>query len=207
MKLITAIIKPFKLDDVKDALKDAGVQGMTVTEVQGFGRQRATPRCTAAPSTRSTSCRRCKLEVLVDDGDVDRVVDVIVERGAAPARSATARCGSPTSDRRACASAPASSTPTPSDSSKAETVRARATRLPRCGPTVVHAVPDTHREGTTMIKGLFFAVVIFLVGTFPATWLLMLFLGNVHANVSYWGALPLGALVSVALGALTANYE
>jgi len=58
-----------------------------------------------------------------------------------------------------------------------------------------------------MIKGLLFAVVIFLVGTFPATWLLMLFLGNVHANVSYWGALPLGALVSVALGALTANYE
>ena len=51
-----------------------------------------------------------------------------------------------------------------------------------------------------MIKGLFFAVVIFLVGTFPATWLLMLFLGNVHANVSYWGALPLGALVSVLLG-------
>ena len=51
-----------------------------------------------------------------------------------------------------------------------------------------------------MIKGLFFAVVIFLVGTFPATWLLMLFLGNVRANVSYWGALPLGALVSVLLG-------
>ena len=43
-----------------------------------------------------------------------------------------------------------------------------------------------------MIKGLFFAAVIFFVGTFPATWLLMLFLGNVHANVSYWGALPLG---------------
>ena len=58
-----------------------------------------------------------------------------------------------------------------------------------------------------MVKGLFFAVVIFLVGTFPATWLLMLFLGNVHSNVSYWGALPLGMLVSVALGALTANYE
>jgi len=58
-----------------------------------------------------------------------------------------------------------------------------------------------------MIKGLFFALVIFLVGTFPATWLLMLFLGNVHANVSYWGALPLGVLISVALGALTANYE
>lgn len=62
-------------------------------------------------------------------------------------------------------------------------------------------------RGTMMIKGLFFAVVIFLVGTFPATWLLMLFLGNVHANVSYWGALPLGALVSVALGALTAQFD
>jgi hypothetical protein len=58
-----------------------------------------------------------------------------------------------------------------------------------------------------MVKGLLFALVIFLVGTFPATWLLMLFLGNVDVNVSYWGALPLGVLVSVALGALTANYE
>jgi hypothetical protein len=58
-----------------------------------------------------------------------------------------------------------------------------------------------------MIKGLFFAAVIFLVGTFPATWLLMLFLGNVHANVSYWGAFPLGALVSVVLGGLTAQFE
>ena len=58
-----------------------------------------------------------------------------------------------------------------------------------------------------MLKGLFFAAVIFLVGTFPATWLLMLFLGNVHANVSYWRALPLGALVSVALGGLTAQFD
>jgi hypothetical protein len=58
-----------------------------------------------------------------------------------------------------------------------------------------------------VVKGLFFALIIFLVGTFPATWLLMLFLGNVHTNVSYWGALPLGVLVSVVLGALTANYE
>jgi len=58
-----------------------------------------------------------------------------------------------------------------------------------------------------MIKGFFFAVVIFLVATFPATWMLMLFLGNVHANVSYWGALPLGVLVSVILGGLTAQFE
>ena len=58
-----------------------------------------------------------------------------------------------------------------------------------------------------MIKGLIVAVLLFLVATFPATWLLMLFLGNVHANVSYWGALPLGILVSVILGGLTARYE
>ena len=56
-----------------------------------------------------------------------------------------------------------------------------------------------------MIKGLFFAAVIFFVGTFPATWLLMLFLGNVHANVSYWGALPLGILVSALLGSAGAS--
>ena len=58
-----------------------------------------------------------------------------------------------------------------------------------------------------MIKGLLFAIVIFLIGTFPATWMLMLFLGNVHANVSYWGALPLGVLVSVLLGAVTARFD
>jgi hypothetical protein len=49
--------------------------------------------------------------------------------------------------------------------------------------------------------------VVFLIGTFPATWLLMLFLGNVHENVSYWGALPLGVLVSVLLGGVTAQFD
>jgi hypothetical protein len=58
-----------------------------------------------------------------------------------------------------------------------------------------------------MIKGLFFAIIIFLVATFPATWMLMLFLGNIHANVSYWGALPLGVLVSVLLGGVTAKFD
>jgi hypothetical protein len=58
-----------------------------------------------------------------------------------------------------------------------------------------------------MIKGFFVAVIVFLIGTFPATWLLMLFLGNVGENVSYWGTLPLGVIVSVMLGALTARYE
>ena len=58
-----------------------------------------------------------------------------------------------------------------------------------------------------MIKGLLIAVVIFLVATFPATWLLMLVLGNVGVHVSYWGALPLGIIVSVILGGVTARYE
>jgi len=58
-----------------------------------------------------------------------------------------------------------------------------------------------------VIKGLLIAVGIFLVATFPATWLLMLFLGNVDVHVSYWGALPLGIIVSVILGGVTARYE
>jgi hypothetical protein len=54
-----------------------------------------------------------------------------------------------------------------------------------------------------MIKGLIVAVLLFLVATFPATWLLMLFLGNVGVHVSYWGSLPLGILVSVLLAGAT----
>ncbi|MFT3851789.1 MAG: hypothetical protein QM733_03475 [Ilumatobacteraceae bacterium] len=56
-----------------------------------------------------------------------------------------------------------------------------------------------------MIKVIITFVVVFLIATFPATWLLMLFLGNVGTNVSYWGALPLGVLVSVLLGGVTAD--
>ena len=55
-----------------------------------------------------------------------------------------------------------------------------------------------------MIRALIVFVLIFLVATFPATWLLMLFLGNHGANVSYWGALPLGILVSALLGGISA---
>ncbi len=56
-----------------------------------------------------------------------------------------------------------------------------------------------------MIRTLIAFTAVFLLATFPATWLLMLFLGNVGANVSYWGALPLGILVSTLLGGVTAN--
>ena len=55
-----------------------------------------------------------------------------------------------------------------------------------------------------MIRMLIAFVVVFFFATFPATWLLMLFLGNLGANVSYWGALPLGILVSVLLGGVSA---
>ena len=55
-----------------------------------------------------------------------------------------------------------------------------------------------------MIRALIVFVLIFLVATFPATWLLMLFLGNLGAHVSYWGALPLGILVSALLGGISA---
>ena len=55
-----------------------------------------------------------------------------------------------------------------------------------------------------MIRALLAFIVIFLVATFPATWLLMLFLGNVGPNVSYWGALPLGILASALLGGISA---
>jgi hypothetical protein len=54
-----------------------------------------------------------------------------------------------------------------------------------------------------MIRTLIVFVVVFLLATFPATWLLMLFLGNLGTNVSYWGALPLGILVSVLLGGVS----
>jgi hypothetical protein len=55
-----------------------------------------------------------------------------------------------------------------------------------------------------MIKSLIFGIIFFLIATFPATWLLMLFLGNIGVNTSYWGTLPLGILVSVLLAGATA---
>lgn len=58
MKKIEAIIKPFKLDEVKDALHEVGLQGITVTEARGLGARRATPNCIAEPSTWSIFCPR-----------------------------------------------------------------------------------------------------------------------------------------------------
>ena len=60
MKKIEAIIKPFKLEEVKDALAEIGIEGMTVTEVKGFGRQKGHTESTVAVNTRSISCRRSR---------------------------------------------------------------------------------------------------------------------------------------------------
>ena len=78
MKLVTAIVKPFKVDDVKAALQGLGVQGMTVSEAQGFGRQRGHTEVYRGAEYTVDFVPKIRVEVLVDDGDVERVVDGIV---------------------------------------------------------------------------------------------------------------------------------
>jgi nitrogen regulatory protein P-II 1 len=77
VKLITAIVKPFKLDDVKTALKDAGVTGMTVTEVQGFGRQSGHTEVYRGAEYTIDFVPKVRVEVLVDVTDAERVADTI----------------------------------------------------------------------------------------------------------------------------------
>jgi nitrogen regulatory protein P-II 1 len=77
VKLITAIIKPFKLDDVKDALKSAGVQGMTVTEVRGFGRQGGHSETYRGSEYTIDFVPKVRIEIVADDAAVDSVVDTI----------------------------------------------------------------------------------------------------------------------------------
>ena len=78
MKLIVAVLKPFKLDDVKETLKNLGVQGMTLTEAQGFGRQRGHTEVYRGAEYEVDFVPKIRIEVLVDDGQVDEVVDAIV---------------------------------------------------------------------------------------------------------------------------------
>ena len=81
LKLVTAIVKPFKLDDVKDALKAAGVQGMTVTEVQGFGRQGGHTEVYRGAEYQVDFQPKIRVEVLCDAASADRVADAIVDAG------------------------------------------------------------------------------------------------------------------------------
>ncbi|HVL81537.1 MAG TPA: P-II family nitrogen regulator [Actinomycetota bacterium] len=78
MKLVTAVVKPFKLDDVKDALKGVGVQGMTVTEIRGFGRQRGHTEVYRGAEYQVDFVPKVKVEVLVSDDLVDRVVETVL---------------------------------------------------------------------------------------------------------------------------------
>jgi len=77
MKLVTAVIKPFKLDDVKNALKGIGVVGMTVTEVRGFGRQGGHTETYRGTEYQVDFLPKVKVEAIVDDADAQDVVDAI----------------------------------------------------------------------------------------------------------------------------------
>ena len=79
MKLVTAVVKPFKVDEVKEALRGMGVQGMTVSEVRGFGRQRGHTEVYRGTEYTVDFVPKIRVEVVTDDADVDRVVEAIVE--------------------------------------------------------------------------------------------------------------------------------
>jgi nitrogen regulatory protein P-II 1 len=79
MKLVTAVLKPFKLDDVKTALEAVGVQGMTISEVQGFGRQRGHTEVYRGAEYQIDFVPKVKMEIIVEDGDAVKVAEQITE--------------------------------------------------------------------------------------------------------------------------------
>ena len=79
MKLITAVVKPFRLDDVRNALADVGVQGMTVTEVKGFGRQRGHTELYRGAEYVVDFLPKVKVEVAVSDDLAERVIEAIID--------------------------------------------------------------------------------------------------------------------------------
>ena len=79
MKLVTAVIKPFKLDDVKIALENLGIQGLTVSEVSGFGRQRGHTEVYRGAEYTVDLVPKVRVEVLVEPHDASKVVDAVVE--------------------------------------------------------------------------------------------------------------------------------
>ena len=79
MKMVTAIIKPFKLDEVREALSDIGVQGITVTEVKGFGRQKGHTELYRGAEYVVDFLPKVKIDVAIDDKDLDRVIEAITK--------------------------------------------------------------------------------------------------------------------------------
>ena len=111
MKKIEAVIKPFKLDEVKEALHEVGVSGITATEAKGFGRQKGHTELYRGAEYVVDFLPKVKLEIVVEDDQVERVVEAITP---APGASAMARSSCLPSKWR-CASAPASATVTRSE--------------------------------------------------------------------------------------------
>jgi nitrogen regulatory protein PII len=81
IQLVTAVLKPHKLEEVKDALRDAGIVGMTVSEVQGYGRQGGKTETFRGGEYQISFVPKVKIEVLVDTGDVDKAMDIIATSG------------------------------------------------------------------------------------------------------------------------------
>jgi len=79
VKLVTALIKPFKLDEIKDALSKLGLAGMTITEAKGFGRQRGHTEVYRGAEYTVDLVPKVRIDVLVSDIDADKVVDAVVE--------------------------------------------------------------------------------------------------------------------------------
>jgi nitrogen regulatory protein P-II 2 len=77
MKLVTAVIKPFKLDDVREALSASGVQGMTVSEVKGFGRQKGQTEIYRGAEYSTNMIPKIKIELVVENGQVNQIVETI----------------------------------------------------------------------------------------------------------------------------------
>jgi nitrogen regulatory protein P-II 1 len=79
MRLVTAVVKPFKLDDIKAALETFGVNGLTVSEASGYGRQRGHTEVYRGAEYKVDLVPKLRVEVLVDDDDADDIIDVIVK--------------------------------------------------------------------------------------------------------------------------------
>ena len=79
MKMISAIIKPFKLDDVREALSEVGVQGMTVTEVKGFGRQKGHTEIYRGAEYAVDFLPKIRMDIAVQDDEVEKIIDTIVQ--------------------------------------------------------------------------------------------------------------------------------
>ncbi len=79
MKLVSAIIKPFKLQEVREALVEAGIEGLTITEVKGYGRQKGHTEMYRGAEYSVDTLPKIKLEILVDDGNLQTVIDVVTK--------------------------------------------------------------------------------------------------------------------------------